>query len=130
MAVMPRPDTDAQTPFSLRGIAVPAYGPTIIASVGSGAVLPIVTFSALDLGATQSIAALTAGLALIAELFFAVPAGALVHRVGERRALLWASAVDAMAAFVALTAPSLGILMVTVFAMGFTGSVFLVARQA
>ena len=130
MAVMPRPDTDAQTPFSLRCIAVPAYGPTIIASVGSGAVLPIVTFSALDLGATQSIAALTAGLALIAELFFAVPAGALVHRVGERRALLWASAVDAMAAFVALTAPSLGILMVTVFAMGFTGSVFLVARQA
>ena len=130
MAVMPRPDTAAETPFSLRRIAVPAYGPTIIAAVGSGAVLPIVTFSALDLGATQSVAALTAGLALIAELFFAVPAGALVHRVGERRALLWASAVDAVAAFVALTAPSLGVLMLTVFAMGFTGSVFLVARQA
>ncbi|MEO6411404.1 MAG: MFS transporter [Pedococcus sp.] len=127
---MPRPDADTETPFSLRGIAVPAYGPTIIAAVGSGAVIPIVTLSALDLGATQSIAALTAGLALIAELFFAVPAGALVHRVGERRALLWASAVDAVAAFVALTAPSLVVLMVTVFAMGFTSSVFLVARQA
>jgi MFS family permease len=33
-------------------------------------------------------------------------------------------------AFVALTAPSLGVLMVTAFAMGFTSSVFLVARQA
>jgi MFS family permease len=127
---MPRPDADTETPFSLRGIAVPAYGPTIIAAVGSGAVIPIVTLSALDLGATQSVAALTAGLALIAELFFAVPAGALVHRVGERRALLWASAVDAVAAFVALTAPSLVVLMATVFAMGFTSSVFLVARQA
>ena len=131
-ASTPRPDPGPTTtrPFSLRAIAVPAFGPTIIAAVGSGAVLPIVTFSALDLGATQSVAALTAGLALVAELFFAVPAGALVHRIGERRALLWASAVDAVAAFVALTAPSLGVLMVTVFAMGFTASVFLVARLA
>ncbi|TPG14142.1 MFS transporter [Pedococcus bigeumensis] len=127
---MSRPDPVTETPFSLRSIAVPAYGPTIIAAVGSGAVIPIITLSALDLGATPSVAALTAGLALIAELFFAVPAGALVHRVGERRALLWASAVDAVAAFVALTAPSLAVLMVTVFAMGFTSSVFLVARQA
>ena len=123
-------DTSAETAVSLRSIAVPAYGPTVIAAVGSGAVVPVVALSALDLGATQSVAALTAGLGLIAELFFAVPAGALVHRVGERRALLWASAVDAVAAFVALTAPSLGVLMVTVFAMGFTSSVFLVARQA
>ena len=122
------PATEAA--FSLRSIAVPAYGPTIIAAVGSGAVVPIVTLSALDLGASQSVAALTAGLTLIAELFFAVPAGALVHRVGERRALLWASAVDAVAALVALLAPSLGVLMVAVFAMGFTSSVFLVARQA
>lgn len=128
----PRPDPGPTptTPFSLRAIAVPAFGPTIIAAVGTGAVVPIVTFSALDLGATPSVAALTAGLALVAELVFAVPAGALVHRVGERRALLWASGVDAAAASVALVAPSLGVLMVMVFAMGFTASVFLVARQA
>ncbi len=117
-------------PFSLRTIAVPAYGPTVIAAVGAGAVVPIVTLSALDLGATPSVAALTAGLGLVAELFFAVPAGALVHRVGERKALVWASGVDAVAALVALLAPSLAVLMTTVFAMGFTSSVFLVARQA
>jgi MFS family permease len=116
--------------LSLWSIAVPAYGPTVIAAIGSGAVVPIVALSALDLGASQSVAALTAGLGLVAELFFAVPAGALVHRVGERRALLWASAVDAVGAFVALTAPSLAVLMATVFALGFTSSVFLVARQA
>jgi MFS family permease len=134
MAGMPRSESfrevDTEPAFSLREIAVPAYGPTVIAAIGSGAIIPIITLSALDLGATPAIAALTAGLALVAELFFAVPAGALVHRVGERRALLWASAVDAVAAFVALTAPSLAVLMVTVFAMGFTSSVFLVARQA
>ena len=124
------PNLDDSAEFSLRSIAVPAYGPTIIAAVGGGAIVPIVALSALDLGASPSVAALTVGLGLIAELFFAVPAGALVHRVGERRALLWASAVDAVGAFVALTAPSLAVLMVTVFAMGFTSSVFLVARQA
>ena len=123
-------DLDTSAAFSLRSIAVPAYGPTVIAAVGSGAIVPIVALSALDLGASPSVAALTVGLGLVAELFFAVPAGALVHRVGERRALLWASAVDAVGAFVALSAPSLAVLMATVFAMGFTSSVFLVARQA
>src|ERR1044072_555276 len=131
---MSRPAPDAthfedSADFSLRSIAVPAYGPTIIAAIGSGAIVPIVALSALDLGASPSVAALTVGLGLIAELFFAVPAGALVHRVGERRALLWASAVDAVGAFVALTAPSLVVLMAPVFAMGFTSSGFLVARQ-
>lgn len=102
----------------------------MLAAVGAGAVLPVVTLSALQLGATPAVAALTAGLSLLAELFFAVPAGALVQRVGERQALIWASAVDAVAAAVALFAPSLTVLMVTVFGMGFTSSVFLVARQA
>jgi MFS family permease len=67
---------------------------------------------------------------LVAELFFAVPAGALVHRIGERRALLWACVVDATASLLAVLAPSVAVLMVAVFAMGFTGSMFLVARQA
>jgi MFS family permease len=122
--------TVATAPFSLRAIAVPAYGPTVVAAIGAGAVLPVIALSALQLGASAPVAALTAGLSLVAELFFAVPAGALVQRIGERQALMWASAVDAVAALVALTAPSLAVLMATVFAMGFTSSTFLVARQA
>jgi len=120
------PDAD----FRLRSIAVSAYGPTVVAAVGAGAMLPVVTLSALALGASPSVAALTAGLTLVAELFFAVPAGAMVHRIGERRALLFASGVDAVASLAALLAPSVAVLMVAVFAMGFTSSMFLVARQA
>lgn len=130
MAGMTPVPTPPEEGFRLRSIAVAAYGPTVVAAIGGGAVAPIVTFAALDLGASPSVAALTAGLTLVAELFFAIPAGALVQRVGERRALVWASVVDAVAALVAVLAPSLGALMVAVFAMGFTGSVFLVARQA
>jgi MFS family permease len=123
-------ESDEGQDFRLRSIALSAYGPTVVAAIGAGAMAPVVALAALDLGATQSIAAFTAGLVLVAELFFAVPAGALVHRVGERRALLWACAVDGLASFAAFVAPSLPVLMVAVFAMGFTGSMFLVARQA
>jgi len=119
-----------ETEFRLRSIALSAYGPTVVAAIGAGAMAPVVALAALDLGASPSVAAFTAGLVLVAELFFAVPAGALVHRVGERRALLWACAVDGLASFAAFVAPSLPVLMVAVFAMGFTGSMFLVARQA
>jgi MFS family permease len=116
--------------FRLRSIALSAYGPTVVAAVGAGAVAPVVALTALALGASQPVAAFTAGLVLVAELFFAVPAGALVHRIGERRALLWACVVDAAACAGALAAASVALLMVAVFAMGFTGSMFLVARQA
>lgn len=126
----PSTSTDAGSGFRLRSIAVPAYGPTVVAAVGAGATLPVVALTALDLGAPPSVAALTAGAALVAELFFAVPAGAMVHRIGERRALLFAGAVDAVASLTALLAPSVAVLFGAVFAMGFTSSMFLVARQA
>jgi MFS family permease len=127
---MPTPPSPAaDEAFRLRSIAVPAYGPTVVAAVGAGAMAPVVALSAIALGASTSAAALVAGTTLIAELFFAVPAGALVHRVGERRALIWASAVDALASLGALLAPNVLVLTVAVFAMGFTGSMFLVARQ-
>ncbi len=131
---MPRHDPAAaaspEAPFRWRSIMVPAYGPTVVAAIGGGAMAPVVALSAIELGASTSTAALVAGTALVAELFFAVPAGALVQRVGERRALIWASAVDALASLGALLAPSVLVLTIAVFAMGFTGSMFLVARQA
>jgi MFS family permease len=127
---MTPPPARTDAPFSLWSIAVPAYGPTVVVAVGAGAVVPIITLSALDLGASPSVAAFTVALTLIADLFFAVPAGALVHRVGERKALMGAAAADAVAALFAVTATSLPALMAAVFAMGFTSSVFLVARQS
>ncbi len=115
--------------FSFREIAVPAYGPTIVAAVGTGAVTPIIALGALDLGASVSVAALAVGLGLVAELFFAVPVGSLIERVGERRALAWAALVDAVASAVAWLAPGLTGYFVALFALGFTNCVFLIARQ-
>ncbi|MBR7742001.1 MFS transporter [Phycicoccus sp. BSK3Z-2] len=118
------------TEFSLRRIAVPAFGPTVLWSLGAGATLPVVALSARDLGASVSLAALYVGLAALAELVSAVPAGVLVDRLGERRALVLAGLLDALAATLALLAPSLWVLALALLLMGPSGAVFLLARQS
>lgn len=115
--------------FSFRRIAVPAYGPTLAAAIGIGAQVPIIALAARELGATVGVAAFAVGLGLIAELFFSLPAGTLVTRIGERRSLIGGAAVEALAAAACWLAPNLAVLMVSLFAMGFTSSVFLLARQ-
>jgi len=116
--------------FSLRRIAVPAFGPSVIWSVGAGAVLPVVALSARSLGASVGLAALFVGITTLSEFAAAVPAGVLVERIGERRALVLAGALDAAACALALVAPSLWVLGVAVLLMGPTGAVFLLARQS
>jgi MFS family permease len=116
--------------FSLRTIAVPAFGPSAIWSIGAGAVLPVVALSARGLGASVGLAALFVGITTLSEFAAAIPAGVLVERIGERRALVAAGALDALACALALVAPSLWVLGVAVLLMGPTGAVFLLARQS
>ena len=118
------------TEFSLRRMAVPAFGPTALWSVGIGAVLPVVALSARDLGASVPVAALFVGIGAVAELVTAVPAGVLVDRLGERRALVLAGLADAATALLALLAPSLWVLGLALALSGPTGAVFLLARQS
>lgn len=118
------------TEFSLRRIAVPAFGPTVLWSVGIGAVLPVIALAARDLGASVSVAALFVGLGTVSELVSAVPAGIVVDRLGERRALVLAGLADAAACLVGLLAPSLWVLALAVVLTGPTGAVFLLARQS
>ena len=98
--------------------------------IGAGAVLPVVALSARSLGASVGLAALFVGIATLSEFAAAVPAGVLVERIGERRALVAAGGLDAVACALALVAPSLWVLGVAVFLMGPTGAVFLLARQS
>ncbi|MEO7421803.1 MAG: MFS transporter [Ornithinibacter sp.] len=116
--------------FTLRRIALPAFGPSAIWSVGAGAVLPIVALSARGLGASVGLAAVIVGLSMGTEFATAVPAGILVDRIGERRALVLAGLADAAASALAMLAPSLGVLALAVALLGPSGAVFLIARQS
>jgi hypothetical protein len=55
--------TTTRPAFSLRSIAVPAFGPALLFSMGEGAILPVVALSARDLGASVAVAALLVGMA-------------------------------------------------------------------
>lgn len=116
--------------FSLRSIALPAFGPTAVWSVGVGAAVPVVALSARDLGASVAMAAAFVLIEGIAAFVSSLPAGSLVARIGERRALAAAAVVDALGAAIAVVAPNLWTLGIAIGLMGMTGSVFLLARQS
>src|SRR3712207_5607113 len=129
----PVADSAARAPrenVSWRSIAVPAYGPTVLVSVGQGAILPLIALSARDLGASVTVAALVVALTGIGQLLGDLPAGALAARIGEQRALVLACSVDALALVGAFLARSLVLLGLAVLVTGLAGAVFSLARQA
>lgn len=115
--------------FRLRDIAVAAYGPSVVTSVGHGAVMPVLALRARDLGADVGTAALIVGMLGVGMLIASLPAGALVARIGEKRALQLAGVVDAAAmAGAALTDSVLG-LGAAVVVSGMAWTTFLISRQ-
>lgn len=115
--------------FRLRSVALAAYGPSVVNAVGHGAVMPILALRARELGADVGTAAFVVALLAIGQLATSLPAGALVARIGERRALVGAGLVDVVAMAAASVAPSVAALGTAVVVSGATWTVFLLARQ-
>ena len=109
---------------------MPVYGPTLLVSLGTGAIVPLVALSARALGASVGTAALVVALIGVGQLVGDLPAGALAARIGEKRALVGACVVDALALLAAFAAKSVLLLAVAVFVTGLAGAVFGLARQA
>ena len=118
-----------ETEFRLRDVAVAAYGPSLVASIGYGAVGPVLALQARALGASVSTAALVVALLPIGMLLASLPAGSVVARLGERHTLLWAGLLDALAMTAAAIAPSPMLLAVAAFVSGAAWTAFLIARQ-
>jgi MFS family permease len=124
---------DAPEPFTLRGIAVAAFGPTLLFGIGQGAILPVVALSARDLGASVALAALIVTLIGLGSWFFNLPASLVTLKFGER----WAIVGAAVAAGLALAAAGLSslipnglwLLAVAMAVVGMSGAVFGLARQ-
>jgi MFS family permease len=121
--------TTREAGFRLRDIAVAAYGPSAVSSIGYGAIMPVLALQARALGADVSTAAFVVALWPLGMLATSLPAGAVVARLGERTTLLIAGLVDAVAmvgAFLATTVWQLG---VCVAVSGAAWTAFLIARQ-
>ncbi|GGU10827.1 MFS transporter [Nocardioides albus] len=115
--------------FRFRDIAVVAYAPSIVSAMGHGAVMPVLALQASDLGADASMAAFVVALLGIGSLATSLPAGSLVARIGERRTLMGAGALDAVAMTVAFLSNSVAVLAIAVFVSGMSWTAFLIARQ-
>jgi MFS family permease len=118
------------TPLRLRDMVLPAFLPTMLFEIGVGAVLPIVALSALHLGASAAEAALTLALMGIGQVLGDVPAARLAHSIGDRRAMLVASALAVLAFLGCVAARSLITLGAALLVVGSALAVFYLARQS
>lgn len=127
---VPSPPHEPGPRGALRAIALSAYGPTLLASTGTGAIAPIIAVSGRELGASVGVAALLVAALGLGTLLGDLPSGALAARIGERPALLVAALVEAGGMLVSATARSLAMLFVGVVVIGLAASLFGLARQA
>lgn len=115
--------------FRFRDIALPAYGPTLVNALGHGAMMPVLALRARELGASVAVAALVVALTSVGMLVGSLPAAAVIARIGERRALVIAGVLDAIAMAAAAVTPTVFWLSAAVIASGMMWTVFLIARQ-
>jgi MFS family permease len=121
--------TSGDVGFRFRDIALVAYGPSVVSAIGHGAILPVLALRARDLGADVSVAAAIVALVGVGQLVASLPSGALIARIGERRALVAAGVVDACAMALAATTDSVLWLAAGVLLSGVCWTLFLIARQ-
>lgn len=117
-------------PFSLRRIAVGAYGPSLLYGAATGSIVPVIVLSATELGADVATAALILTLTGIGSLVTNVPATLITSRFGERWSLVAASLWCSAAMILALSATNLATFAAAIFMVGMAGAVFGLARQS
>lgn len=118
------------TLFPLRSVVLGAFVPTFVFDVGAGAMLPVIAPTAVGLGASLALAGAVAALLPIGQIIADIPAGAFAARVGDRRAMLVAGGVAAVAFTTAALAPHLVTFALAVAALGAASAVFNLARHS
>lgn len=119
---------DHRADVTLRSIAAAAFVPSAFYFVCVGAITPVIPLTATSLGASPAMAATIVALTGIGQVFADAPAGALTARFGERTVLLAAAAACVISLTVAALTTSLVIFASAVLVVGFTMSVWVLAR--
>lgn len=125
MSTVPPPATPP-----IRLLIASAYAPAALFETGLGAITPVIPLLAVQLGGGLGQGALVVALLGIGLILGDVPAGALAARVGDRRAMLIAALVAAVALTGCALAPSLPLLALGVLVVGAVSAVFHLARQS
>jgi MFS family permease len=120
----------AERPFSLRSVALAVFLPTMLFSIGEGAIIPLIPLVAHDLGASLATAGLLGALVMVGTVVGDIPSGVIVSRIGERNAMIWASLLSVIAVLICLAAPNEWVLGIGIFIVGLATAVFALARHA
>ena len=120
----------ADPPFSLRRIALPAYGPSLLFGLGEGAVLPAIPLGARELGASVAMAAMAVTLIGVGSLVCNIPASLITLHRGERWALVAAALWCALAMALCAATHHMALFALGCFMVGMAQAVFSLARQS
>ena len=113
---------------TLRQLGPTVYLPSAVYSIGHGAVAPVIVLTATGLGATPAAAAVVAGLLGLGQISGSLPAGMLISRIGERRAMLLAAGLAVPALAACMVAPNVLLLGAAVALFGVCFSAWGLAR--
>lgn len=103
----------------LRRLFLPVYLPTVLYTSGAAAIVPVVPIVGLRLGMTVPQVAVLGTFSGLMTVIGPLPTGRLVHRIGERMALIIGAlvAMSAVVACLVASAPSTGTWRMWVFAV-------------
>lgn len=118
------------TDFRIRSLSTSVYLPNFLFAVGQGAAIPVVALLALELGASPAVAGIIVALRGVGTMVFDLPAGILVARFGEKRAMVASGVALALTSLAVALRPSLLAYAVLITIMGCTWAVWLLARIA
>lgn len=114
----------------LRRFGPMVYLPTVLFSLGEGAVIPLIPVVAASMGADIALAALIAAALVVGQLCGNLPAGWAVSRMGERLTMIIAGIVAIGSGVSMVFASSPQVLAASVFVLGFCAAAFGLARHA
>ena len=116
--------------FRWRTVGVAALLPTVLFSIGEGAIIPILPVTAGHLGANLAIAGLVAAMLVVGELLGDIPSGVIIAHIGERTAMIAAAGLSVLGLLTAVFAPNPLVLGVGIAVVGIATAVFALARHA
>lgn len=123
---MPEPSES----FSWRGVAISGYGPNLLYGVAEGAFLAVAVLAARELGASVAVAGSVVVVFGLGSWLSNVPAGRLVHSVGEGRSLFLAGILGVVAAALGGLGGHVAPYLVGALLLGVASSVVKLARQS
>jgi len=115
---------------ALKPLLVPVFVPSVLMSIAEYSLLPIIPSSAEKLGASIPVAGFIAGLLMVGVLIADLPAGRLVDRIGERRAMISGAIAGAVGVTLVATSINLWLMGTGALLLGVGVAIFALARHA